>query len=117
MMSPEMRAAVDQIKARIDILEVISHRIHLKREGKHFKGLCPFHPESTPSFMIYPEDGTYYCFGCSEFGDIIMFIMKTENRAFMDVLWDLANWAGVILPKKRHSTTKRGYYDISARNK
>lgn len=91
-------SAVDEIKERLDIVEVISAYVPLKRAGRHYKGLCPFHAEKTPSFVVFPETGTWHCFGaCSTGGDIFTFIMRRENLDFQEALELLARRAGVEL--------------------
>lgn len=90
--------AVEEIKQRLDIVEVISTYVPLKRAGRHFKGLCPFHTEKTPSFIVFPETGTWHCFGaCGTGGDIFTFIMRRENLDFHEALELLARRAGVEL--------------------
>ncbi len=92
-------SVVDEIKERLDIVEVISAYVPLKRTGRHYKGLCPFHAEKTPSFIVFPETGTWHCFGaCSTGGDVFTFIMRRENLDFREALELLARQAGVELP-------------------
>ena len=94
--------AVEEIKQRLDIVEVISTYVPLKRAGRHFKGLCPFHAEKTPSFIVFPETGTWHCFGaCGTGGDIFTFIMRRENLNFSEALELLARRAGVELTPVR----------------
>jgi DNA primase len=88
----------DEIKQRIDIVELISRYTPLKKAGSTYKGLCPFHSERTPSFVVYPSSGTWHCFGsCGTGGDIFSFLMKKENLDFRDALQTLAQQAGVTL--------------------
>ena len=89
---------IAKIKDRLDILEVVSEKVILKKSGNHYWGLCPFHKEKTPSFSVNPSLGIYKCFGCGEGGDAISFIMKTENKTFMEVIRDLAEKFGFELP-------------------
>jgi DNA primase len=89
---------IDEIKARIDIVELVSETVKLRRTGKNFSGLCPFHQEKTPSFTVSPERGTWRCFGqCAEGGDVISFVMKKEGWDFTESLRYLAGKAGVEL--------------------
>jgi DNA primase len=89
---------VDEIKERIDAVELISNYVQLKRAGRNYKGLCPFHAENTPSFVVFPDTGTWHCFGaCSEGGDIFSFVMKREGWDFRTALEELARTAGVEL--------------------
>jgi DNA primase len=91
-------SVVDEIKDRIDAVELISNYVQLKRTGRSYKGLCPFHAENTPSFVVFPETGTWHCFGaCSEGGDIFTFVMKREGWDFQTALEELARQAGVEL--------------------
>ncbi|HXX56930.1 MAG TPA: DNA primase [Thermodesulfovibrionales bacterium] len=86
---------IDAIRARLDIVDVVSDYIELKRSGQNFKGLCPFHAEKTPSFMVHPEKQIFHCFGCNAGGDSIGFIMKYENVSFPESLKLLAKKAGL----------------------
>ncbi len=90
---------IDQILDKTDIVEVISGRIPIKKAGQNFKGLCPFHKEKTPSFMVSPAKQIYHCFGCGAGGNVIGFLMKYENMGFIDALKLLADKAGVALPR------------------
>lgn len=85
----------DQILEKVDILDYISQYVTLKKTGKSYKGLCPFHSEKTPSFTVTPEKGLFYCFGCGASGNIITFVMKYNNLAFIDALKYLAERAGI----------------------
>ncbi|MCD6109594.1 DNA primase [bacterium] len=86
---------VADIKARLNIEDVVSQYVHLKQSGKNFKGLCPFHDEKTPSFMVSPEKQIAYCFGCHKGGDIINFIQEVEGVEFKDAIKILADKAGI----------------------
>ena len=88
---------VDDIKERIDIVELVGQTVPLKKAGRNFKGLCPFHAEKTPSFIVFPDSGNYHCFGCGEGGDVFSFLMKTQNLSFSEALRELAQRAGVPL--------------------
>jgi DNA primase len=92
---------IDQILDRIDIVEVISDYIQLKRAGRSFKTNCPFHNEKTPSFVVSQEKQIYHCFGCGAGGNAIGFVMKYENMDFPEAVKILAAKAGVELPKYR----------------
>jgi len=95
-----MPTQVDEIKDRLDAVELIGRYVPLKKAGRTFKGLCPFHAEKTPSFIVYPEDGHYHCFGCGQGGDIFTFVMKMENLEFGEALRSLADRAGVTLVER-----------------
>jgi len=89
---------IDEIKSRIDIVDLISETVKLRRAGKNYSGLCPFHTEKTPSFIVSPDRQTWRCFGqCSEGGDVISFVMKKEGWDFGEALRSLAERAGVKL--------------------
>ena len=89
-------SVVDEIKDRLDIVEVIQSYVPLKKAGRNYKGLCPFHAEKTPSFVVFPDTGTWHCFGaCGTGGDAFSFIMKQENLDFGEALRTLARRAGV----------------------
>ena len=89
---------IDEIKSRVDIVDLVSETVKLRRTGKNYSGLCPFHSEKTPSFIVSPERGTWRCFGqCAEGGDAISFVMKKEGWDFAEALRYLAGKAGVEL--------------------
>ena len=92
-------SSLDEIKARIDIIELISESVQLRRTGKNYTGFCPFHSNTrTPAFVVFPETGTWRCFGqCNEGGDIFGFVMKKEGWDFSEALRRLAERAGVEL--------------------
>jgi len=90
---------LDEIKTRLDLAETIGKEVTLKRAGSTLKGLCPFHTEKTPSFVVFPHSNTWHCFGCGEGGDIFSFVMKRENLSFSEALHLLARQAGVELHK------------------
>jgi len=91
--------AVDEIKARLDIVDIVSETVKLRRSGRSYTGFCPFHPNSkTPAFAVFPDNGTWHCFGaCNEGGDIFKFVMKREGWDFAETLKYLAAKAGVTL--------------------
>ena len=89
---------IDEIKQRLDIVEVISAYVPLKKAGRNYKGLCPFHSEKTPSFVVFPDSQNWHCFGaCGTGGDVFTFIQKRENVDFAEALRILAQKAGVEL--------------------
>jgi len=89
---------LEEIRNRCDIVDIISEYVHLKPAGKGFKGLCPFHGEKTPSFMVSPEKQLFHCFGCGEGGNVFNFLMKYEKLNFFEAVKMLAQKSGVPLP-------------------
>ncbi|WP_407383024.1 DNA primase [Ruminococcus sp.] len=90
---------IREIKYRNDLGELAASYMQLKRRGRNLVGLCPFHGEKTPSFNIYTENGSFYCFGCGTGGDVITFAMKIENLDYMEAVKFLAERAGMSLPE------------------
>src|SRR3989338_3081404 len=88
----------EEIRSRISIVSFIGEKVPLKKSGRNFKGVCPFHHEKTPSFMVNEEKQIFHCFGCGEGGDIFSFVMKFDNLTFPEALRELAGRAGVELP-------------------
>jgi DNA primase len=89
---------LEEIRNRCDVVDIISEYVHLKPAGKGFKGLCPFHEEKTPSFMVSPEKQLFHCFGCGEGGNVFNFLMKYEKLSFFEAVKMLAQKSGVPLP-------------------
>ena len=94
---------LDEIRQKIDIVELISPHVALKKAGRNFKGLCPFHSEKTPSFIVSPERQIFKCFGCSLGGDAFKFLMEMEGMEFREAVRELAKRAGVELKDFRPS--------------
>lgn len=99
---------IQLIKERLDITEIIGDRVRLRRSGKNFVGLCPFHNEKTPSFHVSQEKQNYHCFGCGKGGDIFTFVMETEGLDFPQALELLAARAGVTLTKRTEKKKTEG---------
>lgn len=94
-------SAIDEVKQRIDVVDLIGRYVELRKAGTTYKGLCPFHSERTPSFVVFPDSGTWHCFGsCGVGGDIFSFLMRRENLEFREVLELLAREAGVTLEEE-----------------
>ncbi len=92
---------IGEIKSRVSVVELISEYVTLKKAGRNFVGLCPFHKEKTPSFSVNPEKQIFYCFGCGEGGDIFAFLMKLNGTSFAESARYLANKAGIDLPVRK----------------
>jgi len=95
--------AISRVKEANDIVDVVSHYVELKRSGANYKGLCPFHQEKTPSFMVNPARQIFHCFGCGTGGDVLRFLMLHEGLPFTDALEKLAGRAGIELPQASSS--------------
>ena len=95
---------IDEIRSRLDILDVVQSRVVLKKKGNNYWGCCPFHNEKTPSFCVNVQKGIFKCFGCGEGGDAISFLMKINNQSFNDVIKDLAVQFGIELPSYSGNT-------------
>src|SRR5215207_4862611 len=96
-----MSSVTEDIKARIDLVELIGRTVQLKRVGSAYRGLCPFHTEKTPSFYVRPQTQTYHCFGCNKGGSAFDWLMEREHLDFSEALRTLANMTGVALPERR----------------
>ena len=107
-MANTLEELIAQIKDRLDIVDVVSEKVILKKSGGHYWGLCPFHKEKTPSFSVNPSLGIFKCFGCGEGGDALTFIMKTENKEFFEVIKELAERFGLEMPKSFAKDQSKG---------
>lgn len=90
---------IEDVRRRADIIDVVSDVVHLKKSGKNYKGLCPFHQEKTPSFTASPDKQIYHCFGCGAGGNAFKFLMETEDLSFVEAVKKLANRYQVPLPE------------------
>ena len=90
---------IDQIRAASDVVDVISRYVRLKKRGKDYLGLCPFHSEKTPSFSVSPSKQLFYCFGCHKGGDVVKFVMEYEKSSYVEALEELA--------EKSHAAARR----------
>jgi DNA primase len=106
-----------ELKMRCDIEQTISMYVPLKRRGKNLVGLCPFHNEKTPSFTVYPDSQSYYCFGCGAGGEVIGFIRRAENLDFYEAVKYLADKAGLVMPSEGFDNSmaekRRRMYEIN----
>lgn len=92
---------IDDVKSKIDIVDYIGKRVVLKKSGRNYKGLCPFHGEKTPSFMVSPDRQAFHCFGCGRGGSVIDFVMEETHVDFREALEDLAETVGVTLTRNK----------------
>lgn len=98
---------ISQIRDRCDIVAVVGRHVQLRKGGRNFKGLCPFHNEKTPSFSVSPDRGFFYCFGCQKKGDVFTFVMEYEGKSFLEAAEQLAAEAGVTIPAREESDAAR----------
>ena len=94
---------IDTILERTDLVALISEHVQLRKSGIRHVGCCPFHNERTPSFYVFPQTGTYKCFGCGEGGDAISFVEKTQNMVFTDAVKYLARRSGVEIEEEQET--------------
>ena len=108
---------LDELRARISIVDVVGAKVKLVRKGREYQACCPFHNEKTPSFTVNEAKGFYHCFGCGAHGDIIKFEMEANNLPFMDAVHKLADKAGLRVPQLSHENREEiekraSQYDI-----
>ena len=94
---------LNEVRENSDIVEVISQYVHLKRSGRNYFGLCPFHNEKSPSFSVSPDKQIFHCFGCGVGGNVFTFISKIEGIGFKEAIENLADRAGIVLPKSTNN--------------
>src|SRR5262245_51047314 len=100
-MAQYSQALLDDIRNAVDIVDLVGRFVNLKKAGVNWKGLCPFHGEKTPSFMVNPKKGIFHCFGCGVGGDVFGFLMRQDKLTFPEAVRTLAKQAGVSLPDER----------------
>ena len=98
------REYITELVQRSDITDVVESYVQLRRRGRTHTGLCPFHNEKTPSFVVYPENQSFYCFGCGAGGDVISFIKRINNVDYLEAVKFLAGRAGMPLPEEDDQT-------------
>jgi DNA primase len=103
---------IDEIVARSDIVEIIGARVPLKKSGREFKACCPFHNEKSPSFWVSPDKQFYHCFGCGAHGTVVGFLMQYEKMEFIDAVADLAQRAGLEVPREAQGARDQGGVDL-----
>ena len=115
-MSMNNNEIINQIKDSLDIADIIGENVRLRRNSRGYSGLCPFHQEKTPSFQVYTDTQSYYCFGCHASGDVFSYVMRHENLAFPEALRLLADRAGVKLTEyRRDEPDIRDALDLAAK--
>ncbi|EHU8077413.1 DNA primase [Vibrio cholerae] len=97
------RSFIDDLLARLDIVDVIDARVKLKKKGKNYSACCPFHNEKTPSFSVSQEKQFYHCFGCGAHGNIIDFVMEYDHLEFVEAIEELASFLGLEVPREQRS--------------
>ena len=102
---------IEQVRDRSDVVEIVGQYVDLKRAGTNYKGLCPFHQERTPSFIVSPERQTFHCFGCGKGGNVFRFLMEMDGVTFPEAVRALADKAGVQVPDTRGSDEDRSEND------
>src|SRR5438132_2977830 len=90
---------ITEIRSRADIVAVIGQHVQLKKAGRSWKGLCPFHGEKTPSFNVSADKAFFHCFGCQKHGDVFTFVMELEGKSFVEAAEQLATRYGIEVPK------------------
>jgi DNA primase len=98
---------IEDIKTRANIVDIVSEYVSLKKTGRNFVGLCPFHKEKSPSFTVNPEKQIFYCFGCGEGGNAVTFIMKTNEMTYPEAIRHLAARLGIVIPARRVTTSEK----------
>jgi DNA primase len=103
---------IDELIARADIVEVLGHRIQLKKAGREFKACCPFHGEKTPSFTVSPAKGFYHCFGCGAHGTVIGFLMEHDHLTFVEAVESVAGVLGIEVPRDESQRPTRKFDEL-----
>ena len=98
---------IQELLSRTDVVEVVGRHVELKKAGINHKGLCPFHGEKSPSFIVSPSRQTYHCFGCGVHGDAIRFLTEHHGMSFVEAVRDLAQSAGLVVPEDEATPAER----------
>ena len=105
------RSFINELLARVDIVDIVERRISLKKAGKNYSACCPFHNEKTPSFSVSPDKQFYYCFGCGASGNALTFIMEYEGQEFVPAIEDLAQTMGLEVPREAYNDAQQSFHD------
>src|SRR5712691_3433874 len=103
---------IEEIRGRFNIVNLIETYVSLKKSGRGYVGLCPFHNEKTPSFHVSDEKGIFHCFGCGTGGDIFGFVMRYSNLTFPEAVAELARRAGLIIEKSVLPAARKSRKDV-----
>ena len=103
---------INDLIDRADIVDVVGSRVTLKKSGKNYSGLCPFHDEKSPSFSVSPDKQFFHCFGCQESGSALTFLMKYERMEFVEAVEALAKDLGLTVPREK---SNRNYVEVDQR--
>lgn len=117
MANDDLQRFLDEIRARVSVVDVVGAKVKLTKKGREYQGLCPFHNEKTPSFTVNESKGFYHCFGCGAHGDIVRFEMEANGLPFMDAVQKLAHQAGLQMPQftqkdKAEHEEKKSLYEV-----
>lgn len=117
MANDDLQRFLDEIRARVSVVDVVGAKVKLTKKGREHQGLCPFHNEKTPSFTVNEAKGFYHCFGCGAHGDIVKFEMEANGLPFMDAVQKLAHQAGLQMPRftqkdKEQNEERKSLYEI-----
>ncbi|MGN1116981.1 MAG: CHC2 zinc finger domain-containing protein, partial [Acutalibacteraceae bacterium] len=108
---------IEELRMKNDIVSVVSPYVELKRRGRYYVGLCPFHNEKTPSFTVYPDTQSFYCFGCGAGGEIVNFTRRIENIDFIEAVKSLADKCGMAMPEDGYDDSliqkRKRVYDMN----
>jgi DNA primase len=105
---------LDELLARTDIVELVEARVPLKRAGREYQARCPFHDERSPSFTVSPNKQFYHCFGCGAHGTALKFLMEYDRLEFLDAVEELAQRAGMTVPRETQARAETGFKDLYA---
>jgi len=104
---------IEEVRRRADIASLIGEYVTLKKAGRNYLGLCPFHREKTPSFTVSPDKQMFYCFGCSEGGNVFSFLMRLNNLTFPEAVRHLAKKVVVLIPERAMSREEKERHSLA----